>query len=405
MSQHTSRADAGTAARLAQADAPRNANHGFATTAIHGGYHPDSHTGAINVPIYASTTFAQDDVATLRGGYEYSRVGNPTVTALENVVAALEGGKHGRAFASGMAATDTVIRALLRPGDHLILGNDAYGGTFRLIDTSLKDWGVQHSIVDTTDPEQVRAALRENTRLVWVESPTNPLLGITDIAAVAQAIDAHPARLVVDNTFASPYLQRPLDLGADVVVHSTTKYLGGHSDVVGGVVVTNDDALDADLLFLQGGVGAVPSAFDAYLTYRGIKTLGLRMDRHCSNAEAVARYLQESPKVSQVLYPGLAEHPGHEVASKQMRAPGGMVSVRFAGGKEAALNFCRATRLICLAESLGGVESLLEHPATMTHQSAAGSQLEVPEDLVRISLGIEDEADLLADVEQALGAI
>ncbi|WPF65649.1 MULTISPECIES: cystathionine gamma-synthase [unclassified Corynebacterium] len=405
MSNHTSRADAGTAARLAQGAAATQEPRGFATTAIHGGYRPDTHTGAINVPIYASTTFAQDDVATLRGGYEYSRVGNPTVTALENVVAALEGGAYGRAFASGMAATDTVIRALLRPGDHLILGNDAYGGTFRLIDTSLKDWGVQHTVVDMTDPEQVRAALRDNTRLVWVESPTNPLLSITDIAAVAQAIDAHPARLVVDNTFASPYLQRPLELGADAVLHSTTKYIGGHSDVVGGVVVTNDADLDSELLFLQGGVGAVPSAFDAYLAYRGVKTLPLRMEKHCANALAVARLLKESPKVSQVLFPGLPDHPGYEVAQRQMRGPGGMISVRFAGGREAALAFCRATRLICLAESLGGVESLLEHPATMTHQSAAGSQLEVPDDLVRISIGIEDEADLLADVERALGEV
>ncbi|KQB84982.1 cystathionine gamma-synthase [Corynebacterium oculi] len=404
MSNHTSRADAGTAARLAQGAAEREPR-GFATTAIHGGYHPDAHTGAINVPIYASTTFAQDDVATLRGGYEYSRVGNPTVTALENVAAALEGGAYGRAFASGMAATDTVIRALLRPGDHLILGNDAYGGTFRLIDTSLKDWGITHTVVDMTDPAQVRAALRENTRLVWAESPTNPLLSITDIAAVAQAIDAHPARLVVDNTFASPYLQRPLELGADVVVHSTTKYIGGHSDVVGGVVVTNDAALDSELLFLQGGVGAIPSAFDAYLAYRGVKTLPLRMEKHCANALAVALLLQQSPKVSQVLFPGLPEHPGYEVAQRQMRGPGGMISVRFTGGREAALAFCRATRLICLAESLGGVESLLEHPATMTHQSAAGSQLEVPDDLVRISIGIEDEADLLADVERALGEV
>ncbi|WP_018117744.1 cystathionine gamma-synthase [Corynebacterium mastitidis] len=405
MSQHTNRADAGTAARLAHAAAGEREWRGLATTAIHGGYRPDAHTGAINVPIYASTTFAQDDVATLRGGYEYSRVGNPTVTALENVVAALEGGAFGRAFASGMAATDTVIRALLRPGDHLILGNDAYGGTFRLIDTSLKDWGVQHSIVDMTDPEQVRAALRENTRLVWAETPTNPLLNITDIAAMARALDGHPARLVVDNTFATPHLQRPLELGADVVVHSTTKYIGGHSDVVGGMVVTNDAALDSELLFLQGGVGAVPSVFDAYLAYRGVKTLGLRMERHCSNALAVARLLRQSPKVSKVLFPGLPEHPGHEVARRQMSGPGGMVSVRFAGGREAALAFCRATRLICLAESLGGVESLLEHPATMTHQSAAGSQLEVPDDLVRISIGVEDEADLLADVERALGEV
>ncbi|MDK8511545.1 cystathionine gamma-synthase [Corynebacterium bovis] len=412
---HTTRADAGTAARRAEARAAADRAAaarpaGFATTAIHGGYEPDGHTGAVNVPIYTSTTFAQDGVAQLRGGFEYGRCGNPTVTSLEQTVAALEGGLFGRAFSSGMAATDTLLRALLRPGDHLILGDDAYGGTFRLIDTTFREWGVSLSVVDTTDPAQIRDALRENTRLVWLETPTNPLLTVTDIAAVAEVTAGHAARLVVDNTFASPYLQRPLDLGADVVMHSTTKYLGGHSDVIGGVVVTSDEELDGELLFLQGGVGAVASPFDAYLTTRGIKTLGVRMDRHCANAQAVAEFLDARPETTHVLYPGLPGHRGHDVAARQMRGFGGMVSVRFAalGGRsaeETAVRFCESTELICIAESLGGVESLLEHPARMTHQSAAGSQLEVPDDLVRISVGIEDEADLLADLGAALDAL
>lgn len=412
--EHENRADAGTAARRAAALTAESRltdttgrPFGFNTNAIHAGYEPDGQTGAINVPVYASTTYAQDGVAQLRGGFEYSRCGNPTVTAVEQAVAALEGARFGRAFSSGMAATDTVLRALLRPGDHLILGSDAYGGTFRLIDTTYKEWGVTCSIVDTADPDQITAALRPETKLVWLETPTNPMLGITDIAAVARTLaDAgHPAKLVVDNTFASPYLQQPLGLGADVVMHSTTKYLGGHSDVVGGIVVTNDEDLDGELLFLQGGVGAVPGPFDAYLTYRGIKTLGVRMDRHCANAQAVAEFLSGRPEIAQVLYPGLPSHPGHEIAARQMKGFGAMVSIRFTAGEDAALRFCENTRLICLAESLGGVESLLEHPAKMTHQSAAGSTLEVPDDLVRISVGIEDIDDLLADLAQALEAL
>ncbi|AGP31926.1 cystathionine gamma-synthase [Corynebacterium terpenotabidum] len=410
--EHENRADAGTAARreVALSAEARLADaagrpFGFDTNAIHAGYDPDGQTGAINVPVYASTTYAQDGVAQLRGGYEYSRCGNPTVTAVEQAVAALEGARFGRAFGSGMAATDTLFRALLRPGAHLILGSDAYGGTFRLIDTTYKEWGVTCTIVDTADTEQITAALRPETKLVWLETPTNPMLGITDIAATAAALDGHDAKLIVDNTFASPYLQNPLALGADVVMHSTTKYLGGHSDVVGGVVVTNDEDLDGELLFLQGGVGAVPGPFDAYLTYRGIKTLGVRMDRHCTNAQAVAEFLEGRPEISTVLYPGLPAHPGHDVAARQMKAFGAMVSVRFAAGESAALQFCENTRLICLAESLGGVESLLEHPAKMTHQSAAGSALEVPVDLVRISVGIENVEDLIADLEQALDAL
>ncbi|MDO4631115.1 MAG: cystathionine gamma-synthase [Corynebacterium sp.] len=379
-----------------------NKPQGFATASIHAGYDPDSLYGSINTPIYASTTFAQNGLNDLRGGYEYTRCGNPTITALEKTVAALEGAEYGRAFSSGMAATDVLLRAILRPGDHLVFGHDAYGGTFRLIDSVFTEWGITYTVVDTTKPVDVQAALQPNTKLVWLETPSNPALAITDIAAIAQLLDRQ--QLVVDNTFASPYLQTPLALGADHVLHSTTKYLGGHSDVVGGVVVTNSAELDEQLLFLQGGAGAIPSAFDAYLTARGIKTMAVRMDRHCDNAEAIARYLQQSPKVASVLYPGLENHPGHDIAAKQMKRYGGMISVRF-HDEAAAQAFCLGTKLICLAESLGGVESLLEHPATMTHQSVTGSTLEVPRDLVRISIGIEDLEDLIADVNNALDAI
>ena len=379
-------------------------NHGFATASIHAGYEPDSLYGAINTPIYASTTFAQNGLNELRGGYEYTRCGNPTITALEKTVAALEGAQYGRAFSSGMAATDVLLRCLLKPGDHLIFGHDAYGGTYRLIDTVFREWGVEFTVVDTTQPEQVQQALKPNTKLVWLETPSNPALAITDINAVAELIKGSGVQLVVDNTFASPYLQNPLALGADHVLHSATKYLGGHSDVVGGVVVTNSEELDEALLFLQGGAGAVPSVFDAYLTARGIKTLAVRMDRHCDNAEAIARHLAASDKVAEVLYPGLTTHPNHDVAAKQMRRFGAMISVRF-HSEAAARAFCLNTRLICLAESLGGVESLVEHPATMTHVSVEGSTLEVPRELVRISIGIEDIEDLLADVDAALASL
>ena len=375
---------------------------GFSTASIHAGYEPDDYYGSINTPIYASTTFAQNAPNELRKGYEYTRVGNPTIVALEQTVAALEGAKYGRAFSSGMAATDILFRVILKPGDHIILGNDAYGGTYRLIDTVFTAWGVEYTVVDTSVVDEVEAAIKDNTKLIWVETPTNPALGITDIEAVAKLTEGTNAKLIVDNTFASPYLQQPLKLGAHAVLHSTTKYIGGHSDVVGGLVVTNDQEMDEELLFMQGGVGPIPSVFDAYLTARGLKTLAVRMDRHCDNAEKVAEFLDSRPEVSTVLYPGLKSHPGHDIAAKQMKRFGGMISVRFAGGEEAAKKFCTSTKLICLAESLGGVESLLEHPATMTHQSAAGSQLEVPRDLVRISIGIEDIEDLLADVEQAL---
>lgn len=375
---------------------------GFSTRAIHAGHEPDPLTGAVNVPIYASSTFAQDGVGGLRGGFEYARTGNPTRQALEANLAAIESGAHGRAFASGMAATDTALRAMLRPGDHLIIPDDAYGGTFRLIDKVLTQWGVTYTPVPVGDLDAVRSAIGSTTRVVWAETPTNPLLNVADIAALAEIAHAAGARLVVDNTFASPYLQQPLTLGADIVLHSTTKYLGGHSDVVGGALVTDDAELDEAFGFLQNGAGAVPGPFDAYLTLRGIKTLAVRMERHCDNAEQVVDLLTGHPAVSRVLYPGLADHPGHDVAVKQMRRPGAMVSVRLAGGAQAARDLCARTEIFTLAESLGGIESLIEHPGAMTHASTAGSALEVPDDLVRLSVGIEDADDLLADLTQAL---
>ena len=375
---------------------------GFATDAIHAGYEPDSLYGPINTPIYASTTFAQDGLAELRGGYEYTRVGNPTVTALEKAVAALEGAEYAVAYSSGMAAIDVILRILLKPGDHIVVSNDAYGGTYRLIQQVFTQWGVENTVVDMTNPAEVAAAVKDNTKAIWVETPTNPMLDIVDIEAIAAV--KQQAALVVDNTFASPYLQKPFDLGADVVVHSTTKYIGGHSDVVGGIVCGDDSRVPGfheQLRFFFGWVGANPSPFDTYLTGRGLKTLSVRMDKHCDNAEAVAKFLDAQPQVARVCYPGLETHPGHDVAAKQMTRFGGMVSVLFQT-TEQAKTFCKSTKLFCLAESLGGVESLLEHPATMTHVSVAGSALEVPGELVRISVGIEEEADLIADLEQAL---
>lgn len=377
--------------------------HGFATRAIHAGFRPDPATGAVNAPIYASSTFAQDGVGGLRGGFEYARTGNPTRAALECVLAAVEQGRFGRAFSSGMAATDCALRAVLRPGDHLVIPDDAYGGTFRLIDKVFQQWGVDHTAVHLADLDAVRAALTDRTRMIWVETPTNPLLSIADIAAIAEIGHAAGLTVLVDNTFASPALQQPLTLGADIVLHSTTKYIGGHSDVVGGALVTNSEELDAAFAFLQNGAGAVPGPFDAYLTMRGLKTLELRMHRHSDNAALVAAFLVGHPAISNVLYPGLPDHPGHAVAARQMRGFGGMVSVRMAGGPQAARDFCSRTEIFILAESLGGVESLIEHPGAMTHASTAGSQLEVPDDLVRLSVGIEDAADLLADLKQALG--
>ncbi|MFE1100611.1 cystathionine gamma-synthase [Nocardiopsis alba] len=375
---------------------------GFETRAIHAGQEPDAGTGAVVVPIYQTSTYAQDGVGGLRQGYEYSRTANPTRTALEECLAALESGARGLAFASGMAAEDTLLRTVLSPGDHVIIPGDAYGGTFRLISKVVERWGVSWDAVDQTDVEAVRAAMRPETKVVWTETPTNPLLGITDIETVARIAHDGGALHVVDNTFASPYLQQPLTLGADVVVHSTTKYVGGHSDVVGGALVVADAELGERLAFHQNTMGAVAGPFDAWLTLRGVKTLGVRMDRHSENAERVVAALEGHPAVRRVYYPGLDSHPGHKIAERQMRAFGGMVSFELRDGEKAALELCERTKVFTLGESLGGVESLIEHPGRMTHASTAGSALEVPADLVRISVGIESGDDLVADLEQAL---
>ena len=377
--------------------------HGFETLAIHAGQEADPRTGAVVTPIYQVSTYKQDGVGGLREGYEYSRSANPTRTALEECLAALEGGSRGLAFASGLAAEDTLLRTVLKPGDHIVIPNDAYGGTFRLFAKVLTRWGVEFSVVNTQDLATVSEALRPNTRAVWVETPSNPLLGITDLAALAEIAHRAGALLVVDNTFASPYLQQPIALGADVVVHSTTKYMGGHSDVVGGALVAAEAGLGEEIAYHQNAMGAVAGPFDSWLVLRGIKTLGVRMDRHSSNAERITELLTRHPKVSQVLYPGLPEHAGHDIAAKQMKAFGGMVSFRVAGGEQAAVDVCNRARLFTLGESLGGVESLIEHPGRMTHASVAGSALEVPSDLVRVSVGIESVDDLLADLQQALG--
>ncbi|HXZ65208.1 MAG TPA: cystathionine gamma-synthase [Streptosporangiaceae bacterium] len=388
---------------------------GFETLAIHAGQEADPATGAVVPPIYQVSTFKQDGVGGLRGkelgaaarwieGYDYARTDNPTRGALEECLAALEGGPRCLAFASGMAVTDCLIRAACRPGDHVLIPNDAYGGTFRLFDKVLADWGLSYRPVPMADIAAVRAALAARpARLVWVESPTNPLLSIVDIAALRHVAADAGALLVVDNTFESPYLQQPLALGADAVVHSTTKYIGGHSDVVGGAVVVADSELGERLYFLRNAVGSAPGPFDAWLTLRGAKTLAVRMDRHCENAARIADMLASHPAVGAVYYPGLASHPGHEVAAKQMRGFGGMVSFRVRGGPAEAVAVCGRTRLFTLGESLGGVESLIEHPARMTHASVAGSPLEVPADLVRLSVGIESCDDLIEDLRAALG--
>jgi len=402
---------------------------GFATRAIHAGQDPDPTTGAVVPPIYATSTYKQDGVGGLRGGYEYSRSANPTRTALETALAAAEGGTAGFAFASGLAAEDALLRAVLRPGDHVVIPDDAYGGTYRLVARVFGAWGVDHTAADLADLEAVRAAVVPGrTRAIWVETPTNPLLGISDIPELGALARSADALLVVDNTFATPYLQTPLALGADVVVHSTTKYVGGHSDVVGGALVvgprlsltggTTGESAPLELpggreapnggtslvdavRFHQNASGAVAGPFDAWLTLRGLKTLAVRMDRHGANAAAVAAFLVDHPRVTEVLYPGLESHPGHALAARQMRGFGGMVSFRV-GSETAALDVVGRTRVFTLAESLGGVESLIEHPGRMTHASVAGSALEVPGDLVRVSVGIEDAADLLADLDQAL---
>ncbi len=377
---------------------------GFSSLAIHAGQEPDPLTGAVVPPIYQVSTYKQDGVGGLRGGYEYSRSANPTRTALEECLAAIEAGRRGLAFASGLAAEDCLLRTVCAPGDHVVIPNDAYGGTFRLFGKVYQPWGVEWTAVDLADLAAVRAAVRPGrTRAIWVETPSNPLLGVSDIAALAGIAREAGALLVVDNTFATPYLQQPLTLGADVVVHSTTKYIGGHSDVVGGALVVGDPELGERLAFHQNAMGAVAGPFDAWLTLRGIKTLAVRMDRHCANAAAVAGMLEAHAKVSEVYYPGLESHPGHEIAAKQMRGFGGMVSFRHAGGENAAVELCGRTQLFTLGESLGGVESLIEHPGRMTHASAAGSPLEVPADLVRLSVGIEEVDDLLADLGRALG--
>jgi cystathionine gamma-synthase len=378
---------------------------GFDTLAIHAGQEADSRTGAVAPPIYATSTYRQDGVGGLREGYEYSRTANPTRTALEQCLAALEDGSNGLVFASGMAAEDTLLRALTKPGDHVVIPDDAYGGTYRLIDKVLAPWGLEYTSVRISEIDAVRAAIRPGqTTMVWVETPTNPLLRIADIEELAAIARDAGALLVVDNTFASPALQQPLRLGADIVVHSTTKYCGGHSDVIGGALVTRTPELAEPLAFHQNAMGAVAGPFDSWLVLRGLKTLGVRMDRHSDNAERVAEFLTTRPEVVEVFYPGLPMHPGHAVAKRQMRRYGGMVSFRVAGGEAAALDLVAKTRVFTLAESLGGVESLIEHPGRMTHASVAGSTLEVPSDLIRLSVGIETVDDLLDDLAQALGA-
>jgi cystathionine gamma-synthase len=378
---------------------------GFSTRAIHAGQEPDPATGSVVPPIYATSTYVQDGVGGVRGGYEYSRSANPTRTALEECMAALEGGRHGFAFASGLAAEDTLLRTIASPGSHFLVPQDAYGGTFRLFAKVHQRWGVTADPAPLGDLAAVEVAITPGlTRAVWVETPTNPLLAIADIAAIADLAHAAGALVIVDNTFASPYLQQPLALGADVVVHSTTKYCGGHSDVVGGAMVVNDDELAENLRFHQNAIGGVASPFDSWLVLRGLRTLSIRMDRHCDNAEQVAAFLVDHPRVSQVFFPGLPGHPGHDLAKRQMLRFGGMVSFTVVGGEAAALDVCARTKVITLGESLGGVESLIEHPARMTHASVSGTQLEVPADLIRLSVGIEDIGDLIRDLDQALAA-
>lgn len=375
----------------------------FETLAIHAGQEPDPNNGAVMTPVYLTSTYMQDGVGKPRQGYEYSRTMNPTRKALQDCLAALEGGNFGLAFASGLAATDTVLR-LLESDSHVLAGNDVYGGTFRLFDKVLRRFKLDFTFADTTDPESVAEALTPSTRLVWLETPTNPMLRITDIQEVADIVHAHENKplLVVDNTFATPYLQRPLELGADIVVHSMTKYLGGHSDVVGGAVIVSDKELADRLYFLQNAVGAVIGPMDSFLVLRGIKTLPLRMDRHFDNAKAIVDYLVKHPKVEKLIYPFHEGHPQYKIAKHQMRNGGGMISFLIKGGRESAIRMVEAARIFTLAESLGGVESLIEVPAAMTHLSVAGSQLDVDPSLIRLSVGIENKDDLISDLEQAL---
>jgi cystathionine gamma-synthase len=375
----------------------------FETRAIHTGQEPDPTTGAVVPPLTLSSTFVQSAVGE-HAGFEYARSANPTRLAYEECLASLEGAARGFAFASGMAAEDAILRTLAR-GDRVLIPNDAYGGTFRLVSKVLAPTGLEWGAADLTDIDALASRWVDGTRMVWVESPTNPALTIVDIAAVCEVAHARDAIVVVDNTFATPYLQQPIAFGADVVVHSATKYLGGHSDVVGGFAATSDPELAERIGFLQNATGAVPSPFDCYLVLRGIKTLAVRMERHCTNAQAVATLLAAHPAVSTVLYPGLPMHPGYDVAKRQMHGFGGMVSFLAADGEDAALDIVASTRLFTLAESLGGVESLIEHPARMTHASAADSPLAVDPALVRVSVGIEHVDDLLADLTQALDKV
>ncbi len=369
----------------------------FETRAIHAGQEPDPLTGAVNVPIYQTSTYAQDGVLQMRGGHDYARTVNPTRTALEQCLASLEGGSHGVCFSSGMGAT-TAIMELFSPGSRTVAINDVYGGTYRLFSKMYAAKGYDYAFLDLTDEGVARQAFEQPADLVWLETPSNPLLKIVDIAAIAERAHAAGALVVVDNTFASPYLQQPLSLGADIVVHSTTKYVGGHSDAVGGVAITNDEETAQRLHFVQNSMGAVPGPLDCFLTLRGAKTLAVRMERHCDNAEAIARWLTESPAVSHVFYPGLASHPGHETAKRQMRRFGGMIAFQVHGGRAAVDAALAETGVWTLGESLGGVESLIEHPGAMTHASLAGSGFEVPDDLIRLSVGIEHIDDLMHDL-------
>jgi cystathionine gamma-synthase len=382
-----------------------NDSQGFATRAIRAGQEFDPTTGAVVPPVYLTSTFVQDGIGGFRGGYEYARGGNPTRTSLETLLASLEGGSHAYSFASGLAAEDTLLRAVLSPGSRIVMGNDVYGGTHRLVDRVFVPWGVGLQTVNMSDLDAVRTVVAAApVAVLWIETPSNPLMKISDITALAEIGHAAGALVVVDNTFASPYLQQPISLGADVVVHSTTKYLGGHSDVLGGAVVVNDEELAAKVGFLQFGVGAVSGPFDAWLTVRGIKTLAVRMDRHSSNAQAIAESLVGHPAIAAVYYPGLPDHPGHDIAARQMSGFGGMLSVALRGGGGAARRFAESTEVFQLAESLGGVESLIGYPSEMTHASVRGTELEVPDNVVRLSVGIEDVADLLDDVRRALAS-
>ncbi|WP_167132497.1 cystathionine gamma-synthase [Paramicrobacterium chengjingii] len=378
---------------------------GFSTRAIHAGQSADPTTGAVIPPIHVTSTHMQDGIGNLREGYEYGRAANPTRSALELQLAALEGAKHAISFSSGLAAEDALLRGILRPGDHVVIGNDVYGGTYRLLASIFASWGIEHTVVDLGNLRDVQAAIREQSKVLWVETPSNPLMKITDIAELTELGHASGLIVVVDNTFATPALQQPLSLGADVVVHSTTKYLGGHSDVVGGAVVLNDAALHEKVRFMQFAAGAVSSPFDAYLTSRGIKTLDVRMERHSANAQKIAEFLEGHDGVERVYYPGLESHPGHALAGQQMSRFGGMLSLALTGGEKAARRFAERLSVFTLAESLGGVESLVNYPSEMTHASVKGTALAVPENVVRLSVGIENVDDLLADVDSALARV